>query len=114
MIWEPFPPDAHSVTPKFALAFAPSAGALVVANPLEWTFTDQTTLAEVGGVAATAAEGVSRAIGGLAQLHSAARVATAMAELAIGAGIDADHCRGAAHDRRHRMEDIVSQPLLRS
>ena len=113
MIWEPFPPKAHSVTPKFALAFEPSAGALVVANPLERTFADQATLAVVAGVTATAAEGASQVIGGLAQLHSAVRVATVVAELAIGAGIDAGHCRGAAHDRRHRMEDIVSQPLLR-
>jgi hypothetical protein len=79
------------VTPKFALAFAPPAGALVVANPLECTFTDQTTLAVEGGVAATAAERVSRAIGGLAQLRSTTGIAATMAELAIGAGIDAEH-----------------------
>ena len=73
----------------FGLALAPPAGALVVTDPLERTFTDQTTLAVVGGVAAATTKRASQVIGGLAQLHSAARVATAMAELAIGAGIDA-------------------------
>src|SRR6516165_9241521 len=90
---EPFSPKAHPVTPKFALAFAPPAGVLVLANPLEWTFTDQTALTVVGGVATTTTKRASQVIGRLAQLHSAARVAAAMAELAIGAGIDAEHCR---------------------
>ena len=88
---EPFSPKAHPVTPKFALAFVPPAGVLVVANPLERTFADQATLAVVGGVAAATTKRASQVIGGLAQLHSAARVATAMAELAIGAGIDVEH-----------------------
>ena len=89
MIWEPFPPNAHAVAAKFALALAPPAGALILADPLEWTFTDQTTLAVEGGVAAATTKRASQVIGGLAQLHSAVRVATVVAELAIGAGIDA-------------------------
>ena len=83
MIWEPFPPKAHSVTPKFALAFAPPAGALVVANPLEWTFTDQTTLAVVGGVAAAAAEGVPGVVNRLLELPAAVRIAAVVPEFVI-------------------------------
>ena len=83
MIWEPFPPKAHSVTPKFALAFAPPAGALVVANPLEWTFTDQTTLAVVGGMAATAAEGIPGVVNRLLELPAAVRIAAVVPEFVI-------------------------------
>jgi hypothetical protein len=102
------------VTSKFALALAPPAGVLVVANPLEWLFANETALAVVTSVTTTTTKRASRVIGRLAQLHLAARIAAAMAELGIGVGIDAEHCRGADHDRRHRMEDIVNHPLLRS
>ena len=83
MIWEPFPPKAHSVTPKFALAFAPSAGALVVTDTLERTFTDQTTLAVVGGMAATAAEGIPGVVNRLLELPAAVRIAAVVPEFVI-------------------------------
>ena len=83
MIWEPFPPEAHSVTPKFTLAFAPPAGALVLADPLEWIFTDQTTLAVEGGVAATAAEGVPGVVNRLLELPAAVRIAAVVPEFVI-------------------------------
>ena len=76
-------PKAHPVTPKFALAFAPSAGALVVTDTLERTFTDQTTLAVVGGMAATAAEGVPGVVNRLLELPAAVRIAAVVPEFVI-------------------------------
>jgi hypothetical protein len=71
------------VTPKFALAFALPTSALVVANPLEWTFTDQTTLSVVGGVTATAAEGVPGVVNRLFELPATVRVAAVVPEFVI-------------------------------
>jgi len=89
--WEPFPPKAHAVAPKFAPAFGPPAGALILADPLERLFTDQTTLAVEGGVTATAAEGVPGVVNRLLELPAAVRIAAVVPEFAIGAGIDAEH-----------------------